>query len=250
MERRRPEKELEAQSAEDVHGWTSTLPMEGDEKADSYQARLFKSGMPKDQVAAECKDAIFAGTHSFGGVLATMLWHLIQNQDVYAILRNEIANRDPNTDAQSLPYLTAVIKEGLRLAPVQGTRLPRIVPSTGWSFSDHYFPPGTVVGVSQPILFANEEVYPDVKAFRPQRWDKPTPEMQRDFVPFSLGIRQCIARNLAMAQLTMAVEKIVESDVLKGARVKREKLDVVEWFNVKIEGNKVEIVWDDDEDEK
>ena len=82
LERGRPEKELEAQSAEDVHEWTTSLPMEGDEKADTYQARLFKSGVPKDQVAAECKDAIFAGTHSFGGVLATTLWYLVKHQDV------------------------------------------------------------------------------------------------------------------------------------------------------------------------
>ena len=69
-------------------------------------------------------------------------------------------------------------------------------------------------------------------------------------MPFSLGIRQCIARNLAIAQLTMAVEKIVESGVLNGARVKNERVDVVEWFNVKIEGNKVEVVWDGDENEQ
>lgn len=135
------------------------------------------------------------------------------------------------------------MKEGLRLAPANGTRFPRVVSSSGWNFDGYYFPPGTIVGVAAPQLLLNEKVFPDPTCFRPERWLKPSAEMQRDFVPFSVGIRQCIARNLAMAELFMAVKKVVESDVLMGARPAQDKIEVWEWFNVAVKGNKIELSW-------
>lgn len=155
-----------------------------------------------------------------------------------------VQNRDPKIDIQQLPYLQGVIKEGLRLAPANGTRLSRIVPSGGWHFDGYYFPSGTTVGVSPPQLFYNDKVFPDSTVFRPERWLQPTAEMQWDFVPFSLGIRQCIARNLAMAELFMAVEKVVESEVLRGAKPVQDRIEVWEWFNVAMKGNKIELIWD------
>lgn len=69
-------------------------------------------------------------------------------------------------------------------------------------------------------------------------------EMKRDLVPFSVGIRRCIAKNLATAELYMAVEKIVESDILRGAKVVQDKVEVWEWFNVAVKGNKIELIWE------
>jgi hypothetical protein len=39
---------------------------------------------------------------------------------------------------------------------------------------------------------------------------------------FGAGSRACIARNLAMTELYMATEKVVESPVLEGAKVCQE----------------------------
>ncbi|KAL8939910.1 MAG: hypothetical protein Q9216_003099 [Gyalolechia sp. 2 TL-2023] len=165
----------------------------------------------------------------------------------YDRLREEIlANRGKETDVQQLPYLQGVIKEGFRLAPANATRLPRVVPSSGWHFNGHYFPPGTTVGIASPQLFFDGQTYPDPTEFRPGRWATPSAEMQRDLVPFSLGIRQCIAKNLATAELYMAVEKIVESDILRGAKAVQDNLELWEWFNVAVKGNKIELVWTHD----
>ena len=69
--------------------------------------------------------------------------------------------------------------------------------------------------------------------------------MTRDWVPFGTGLRQCIARNLATQELFMVVEKVVESGVLEGAMAVGEKIEIWEWFNAAVKGNKIEIVWDD-----
>lgn len=69
--------------------------------------------------------------------------------------------------------------------------------------------------------------------------------MNRDWVPFGLGSRMCIARNLAMVELFMAVQRLAESDVLNGARVVEERIEIMEWFNSRIKRGKIELVWPD-----
>lgn len=80
LEKLRPGKELEAQSATAVHDYTTNLPYPSEGKGETYQGRLLSSDIPREQIAAECKDVIFAGLHSFGGVLATTLWYLVKDK--------------------------------------------------------------------------------------------------------------------------------------------------------------------------
>ncbi|KAI4269755.1 MAG: hypothetical protein LQ337_007094 [Flavoplaca oasis] len=246
VERWRPQKDLEARSAESVHDMTMNLPVvlpDDSGKGDSYQGRLHQQGIPRDQIAAECKDVWFAGVHSFGALLAKTLWHLAKDTAIHDRLRTELLeHKHTDIDIQQLPYLSAVVKEGLRMAPVNA-RLPRVVPDSGWHFDGFSFPPGTVVGIATPQLFSNPNVFPDPTNFRPERWEDPSKEMQRDLVPFSVGIRQCIAKNLATAELFMAVKRVVESNVLSGAQPLEDKVETYEWFNMAVKGNRIDLVW-------
>lgn len=63
------------------------------------------------------------------------------------------------------------------------------------------------------------------------------------FIPFGLGARVCIGRNLAMYQLLMATQAAVESGVLLGAKTCKEKIEIYEWFNAEIKGHELEIMW-------
>jgi hypothetical protein len=60
---------------------------------------------------------------------------------------------------------------------------------------------------------------------------------------FGEGSRACTARNLAMTDLCMATEKVIESRVLDGAKACEEKTEIYEWFNSSVKGEKVELVW-------
>jgi cytochrome P450 len=86
----------------------------------------------------------------------------------------------------------------------------------------------------------------------PQRWleGNVTPEMNVAFIPFGLGPRQCIARNLAMSELSIALRLLVESGVLEGLEVvggvrvlgsSQRRIAILEWFNSKVIGEKVEL---------
>ncbi|KAL9582302.1 MAG: hypothetical protein Q9212_003373 [Teloschistes hypoglaucus] len=248
-EKRRPDMALEAESANAIQEYAMSLSSDVDDIEGSFQGRLLGHGFSKEEVAAESKDLTFAGVHSFGSVLATTLWYLAKDTALHDGLRDEILqSRGSELDTQHMALLQGVVKEGLRLAPANGTRFPRIVSSRGWNFEGYYFPPGTIVGVSAPQLLLNEKVFPDATIFRPERWLKPSAEMQRDFIPFSVGIRQCIAKSLAMAELTLAVKKVVESDILRDARPAQDKIEVWEWFNVAVKGNRIELLWAADQE--
>ena len=123
------------------------------------------------------------------------------------------------------------------------SRLPRAVPQEGWTFDGYHLPKGTNVGVSAFQLHLNPEVFPQPHTFLPERWSEATAEMHRDWVPFGTGARGCMARNLALAELFIATEKIVASDVLHGAKTTVDRIETYEWFNTRVRGDRVELVW-------
>lgn len=71
--------------------------------------------------------------------------------------------------------------------------------------------------------------------------------MSKSFFAFGAGSRACIARNLAMTELYWATERVVEGDVLRGARVPgdgKQEVEIYEWFNSSVKGEKIELIWD------
>ncbi|APA15909.1 hypothetical protein sscle_15g106790 [Sclerotinia sclerotiorum 1980 UF-70] len=69
-----------------------------------------------------------------------------------------------------------------------------------------------------------------------------TAEANEYWFAFGAGSRACIARNLAMVELLTAIEKVVENDVLRGARVCQDEVEIFEWFNSSFKGEKMELI--------
>ena len=162
----------------------------------------------------------------------------------YERLRNEVMSvQGTDIDPLTLPYLRGTIKEGLRVSMPQPGRLVRIVPQRGWTFKGTYFPAGTHVCCQMFSLHFHPAVWPNPHHFDPGRWDTPTPEQLRDFIPFSSGTRQCIARNLAQAEMAIALRRIVEADLLSGAEPAQEEIVRWDWFNSMVKSGWIELVW-------
>jgi cytochrome P450 len=163
----------------------------------------------------------------------------------YAALREEFdANAEISGEKlQSLPVLTGIIKETLRISSTVPCKLPRVTPPEGMVFEETFIPGGVVVGVAPYILHMDEKVFPDPHTFRYERWHDATAEMNRDWMPFGKGARACMGRHLALMQLYIAVSSIVKSGVLDEARTVKPSIEFWQWYNVKVQGAKVEIVW-------
>ncbi|KAL5000059.1 cytochrome P450 [Aspergillus recurvatus] len=228
-----------AKSFTAIDDYTSRLVKQAGPKSGSYQSRLLERVSP-GQTQIEIKDVCFAGTDSTGMSTATIIWYLAKYPEIYTNLRLALQNNPPDVDPVSTPYLRAVVREGLRLSWANPIRLPRSVPAGGWKYKSYFFPAGTSVGVSAWQLHQEENVFPEPLSFKPERWLEPnvTDDMLHNFFAFGKGTRACIAQNLGTAEVTLAIWKVVEGDVLRGARI-------LEWFNSRVKGEEILVQWID-----
>ena len=150
-----------------------------------------------------------AGMETIAQTLRWTCFHIYSNSKILHRMRDELSNvssilasNAPSKEAQTsllaqlerLPYLTAVIKEGLRMSPGVATRLARIAPDRDISYNSWSIPAGTPVGMTVLLMHYSEEQYPDPYAFNPERWMSSESKTQRDkiFSPFSKGSRMCV----------------------------------------------------------
>jgi cytochrome P450 len=98
----------------------------------------------------------------------------------------------------SLPYLSAIIQEAVRLHPGVMARQVRISPELPITYHDtesgkqYVLPPGTVTSMSPLDTHLNPSAFgEDAYEFRPQRWIA-NPKLNRYFHGFARGARNCV----------------------------------------------------------
>ncbi|KAL8769010.1 MAG: hypothetical protein Q9209_004927 [Squamulea sp. 1 TL-2023] len=120
-----------------------------------------------------------AGFETTGFTLTTATYHLLSPSSTQhlSLLLTELHAAIPNPqyipswqDLEKLPYLTAVIKESLRLSLGASARLPRVDHYEDIYYKEWRIPRGTAVGMTHAALHYNEHVFPDPKSFKPERW--------------------------------------------------------------------------------
>lgn len=162
---------------------------------------------------------ILAGADTTAIVQKGVIYHLLRNPLAEAKLRAELDSAGlsfPSSFAETkdLPYLDAVIKEGLRMHPPVGNILERIVPTAGLALRDgRVIAPGTIVGMNQWVVSRNKEIYGgDADVFRPERWLRGDDEtlvayearlkmMKDGDLGFGGGNRICTGRHMASLEM-------------------------------------------------
>lgn len=182
---------------------------------------------------------IAAGYVTTSSTLSVTLYHILTKSDVRARLLAELRRTvmpSPTsplpsvTDLERLPYLTAVVHEGTRIAHGVPGRLVRIAPDEDLHYRSrdgrfaYRIPSGTTFSQSTYLIHTNEDIYPRPFEFEPGRYyrepaaagsddgggeDQQPTEAQRRLVPFGKGTRQCAATNLAYAELYLAIAAVV-----------------------------------------
>lgn len=156
---------------------------------------------------------VMAGADTTGGSLSHILYLLMRNPNAFEKLRREIDGAwaagnlsSPVTfqQAQSLPYLQAVIQESFRLEPVIALVLPRIVPNGGSEICGRFFPSGSTVGICPSVVHRDKEIFGEnADHFYPERWLEIDAEslkmMNRALLHFGIGSRTCMGKNVVSA---------------------------------------------------
>ena len=87
------------------------------------------------------------------------------------------------------------MKESLRTSHGVVHPMTRVVPAGGASISGAFVPGGTIVAESNIFVHWNEALFPEPRAFRPERWlerGRDGESLDNWRVPFSKGPRSCI----------------------------------------------------------
>lgn len=147
-------------------------------------------------------DAGVSGGTEASRALRVITYHLCTNPKILTRLREELDKAAPVGSAtppslcelEKLGFLTAVITEGTRLSYGAVTRLPRIAPDRAIRYGNWTIPAGTPVGMSNGLIFHDEEYFPDSHSFIPERWLDPKEKTKLDavFAPFGRGPRMCL----------------------------------------------------------
>ena len=100
------------------------------------------------QLAAHASDFVLGGSETTATTLSCIVYYLLKNPVIMAKLQHEIRTRYrcyadiSSSSALHLPYLKAVILEGLRIFPPVPFALPRVVPDGGDEVDGCFLPAG------------------------------------------------------------------------------------------------------------
>ncbi|KAK7430183.1 hypothetical protein QQZ08_003368 [Neonectria magnoliae] len=215
-----------------VHRWPLclVLPREGDQVG---FGRLmgFARNFVKGRLAADSppvKDMIIAGSNSSAQVLRMTILSLITNPTAYASLISEIRHSAPFlsapflstpiawTETQTLPYLQAVVREGLRMWPPvggpglqasapRGRHRQRLLRARRAQIGQGFY----AVGRSRLVWGEDADV------FRPERWLIADGDELRRMVAaldthFGHGKYSCLGKPIALMEIHKAVYELMK----------------------------------------
>lgn len=194
-------------------------PSEGREE--SILEKLVKTN--KKVAVVMCADALLAGVDTTSSAAIGILYCLAKNPEKQENLREELRRILPNKDdaltpdkMRNMPYLRAVIKEGIRLYPPTIGNLR----CTGDDLvlSGYRVPKGTEIAMGSATHHIDDNQFHQAVKFIPERWLKSNTDPQcphtKDshpfaYLPFGFGARMCVGRRLAELEIEVLVTRIV-----------------------------------------
>ncbi|MFD3927301.1 cytochrome P450 [Streptomyces sp. NPDC058614] len=194
----------------------------GEDDADDLLSLLSRAGSEQDGTLdpAEIRDQVLvfllAGHETTATSMAFALHLLALHPEEQARARQEADALPPDrpltaTDLDRLPYLTAVLKEAMRLfpaAPVIGRRSVEAAEIDG-----HLIPAGADVLIAPWVTHRHPDLWPDPDHFAPDRFtpEQETARHRYAWFPFGGGPRACIGQHFSMLESVLALAVLLRS---------------------------------------
>jgi cytochrome P450 len=183
-----------------------------------------EKGMSRQEIDVNAFSISTAGSESTATALAGAIFYLLQDQQAYQRIVNEIrtafrtSSEITMTEVKKLQYVRAVLQETMRLYPPVAVTLPRRVPpeEDGVLIAGQPVPAGTTVGVNYYAAFHSPHNFHQPDKFAPERWLPEDPnhapyiDDDLDVVqPFSFGPRNCLGKNLAWVEMQLVLARLL-----------------------------------------
>jgi cytochrome P450 len=175
---------------------------------------LAKATQDPVELRSQTLNILTAGRDTTAALMGWIFYFLSRHQDVFEKLREQIIARFGQyaSDARniefkdlrdSIPYITSVVNETLRMAPViplneRVALRDTVLPRGGGYHGDEpiLVPKGRQVLIPTYAMTRRQDLWGrDVDVFRPERWDEDGGrKFGFEFIPFGGGARQCLGR--------------------------------------------------------
>ncbi|KAL9127951.1 MAG: hypothetical protein Q9217_003264 [Psora testacea] len=176
--------------------------------------------MPTQELYANSTLIVLAGSESTASGLAGITFQLLKHPEALKKAIEETRSAfatEKDIEPESvkrLPYLAAIVSEGLRMYPPFPEGLPRVTPRQGAPICGQWVPGGTYVQFSAHAAHRSTANFTDPDVFFPERWlgDKRfAADNKEASQPFSIGPRSCIGRNLAYLEMRLILARMLWS---------------------------------------
>ena len=171
--------------------------------------------MSDEEIRDELITMLLAGHETTATALAWVIHRLLQNPNVLASARAEVASvigdggNAPRPDAEQigeLKYLDAVIKETARLNPV----VPIVVRllETDTHIGGYDLPAGSIVAPCIYLTHRRPDLWSDPEEFKPERFIARRTDPYT-FFPFGGGVRYCIGAAFATYEMKIVLAQVL-----------------------------------------
>ncbi|NES76643.1 MULTISPECIES: cytochrome P450 [Okeania] len=151
-----------------------------------------------------------AGLDTTATAMTWALYWIHHMPEVTEKLLAELETLEENPEPTSivkLPYLTAVCNETLRMCPSLITLFARVVQEPV-ELLGYCLPPGKVLIPCVYITHQREDLYPEPKQFKPERFLE-RKYSSYEFLPFGGGTRMCIGDAFAIYEMKLVLATIL-----------------------------------------
>ncbi len=168
------------------------------------------NSMTDQELRDEMMTLLLAGHETTASTMAWGLYWIHHLPQVREKLLQELDTLGESPNPMSiarLPYLSAVCNEILRITPVAINTFTRKVQEPV-ELLGHRLEPGTLVVGCMYLLHQREDLYPNYKQFKPERFLEHQ-FSPFEFMPFGAGARSCIGNALAIFEMKLVLATIL-----------------------------------------
>jgi cytochrome P450 len=174
-----------------------------------------KTRMTDEQARDEAMVLFLAG-HDTTAAGLTWFWYIIgKHPDIQQRVRDELQSAVHNNplafpDVSKLPYLTAVIKETLRLYPPAVGVFAREAQEQ-IELGEYQIPKGSIVYAFSYVTHRDQRWFADPERFDPDRFlgEKGKSVSSFAYFPFGAGPRACIGAQFALTEMTLVAASLL-----------------------------------------
>lgn len=185
-----------------------------------------RHGLTETECQTEALFMFAAGSETTASAMSITLFYIIATPTAYqrlksemkvAVEKGEVSSPITMAEAKRLPYLQAVLYEGMRMRPPATATFGKEVPKGGDTIHGHFVPGGTTVAPNVPSMMRSKILFgQDADIFRPERFleasEDVRAEMQRNVeLVFGYGRWMCAGKSIAWIEINKALFEVIRA---------------------------------------